>query len=302
MSGWIKLEKDLREDPRFLRIVAKLRARELSSVTDVTHVRCIERKCVTQVLGGLAQLWMYADSYIRDDDTLDLGAHEIDEFIGIDGFCDMMPEDWLQVLDEHRVKLPYFHDHNGTEAKKKALTAKRVARHRIRNVTQDRSSNSASCNAGALPDQDQDQDQDQTRSEEESLSASPTVANVSRETSGEGEATARIFRHWCETYGHPRAQLDAKRRKLIRAALANYTEADLCFAISGYRNSPHHMGANDRATVYDDIGLLLRDAAHIDAGLRFHADPPRTDLSAQTRRIIDQTADWTPPETRRAAN
>jgi hypothetical protein len=68
---------------------------------------------------------------------------------------------------------------------------------------------------------------------------------------------------------------------------------------TGY--SPHHMGQNDRATRFDDIGLLLRDAAHIDAGLRFHTDPPRADLSPATRRIIEQTRDWTPPETRHAA-
>ena len=113
---------------------------------------------------------------------------------------------------------------------------------------------------------------------------------------------ARVFRHWREVHGHDRAQLDAKRRRLIRAALENYSEADLCMAISGYRNSPHHMGQNDRGTVYDDIGLMLRDASHIDAGLRFNAEPPRTDLSAQTRRIIDQTEGWVPPEVRRAAN
>lgn len=138
----------------------------------------------------------------------------------------------------------------------------------------------------------------------EPMSDTPTEADESpRETSdGIGEAVARVFRHWREVHNHPRAQLDAKRRKLIRAALLNYSEADLCLSISGYRNSPHHMGQNDRATVYDDIGLMLRDASHIDAGLRFGAEPPRTDLSAQTRRIIDQTADWTPPEMRRAAN
>jgi hypothetical protein len=61
------------------------------------------------------------------------------------------------------------------------------------------------------------------------------------------------------------------------------------------------MGINDRNTVYDSIELFLKDAKHIDAGLRFLDKPPRTDLSAQTRRIMDQTADWIPPEVRNAA-
>ena len=309
MSGWIKLEKDLREDPRFLRMLALLRNQELSGVTDVTQVRITERRCVTLLLGSLAQLWMYADSYLREDDTLDLGANEVDQLVGIDGFCDMMPEDWLQVLDEHSVKLPRFHEFNGTDAKKKALTAKRVARHRIRNVTQERCADAPTSNAGALPDQTRpDQTRPRKKVPSEPLSTSstdepPDHASVPRETSDRiGESVARVFRHWREVHGHDRAQLDAKRRRLIRAALENYSEADLCMAISGYRNSPHHMGQNDRGTVYDDIGLMLRDASHIDAGLRFNAEPPRTDLSAQTRRIIDQTEGWVPPEVRRAAN
>lgn len=111
-----------------------------------------------------------------------------------------------------------------------------------------------------------------------------------------------VFDHWRGVHRKPRAQLDAKRRKLIRGALGAYSEADLCQAISGYQNSPHHMGQNDKATVYDSIELMLRDAEHIDAGLRFHAEPPRTDLSEKTRRAVAATADWEPPEMRRAAN
>jgi hypothetical protein len=84
----------------------------------------------------------------------------------------------------------------------------------------------------------------------------------------------RVFGHWKETLGHPRANLDPKRRKLIASALNLFSEADLCAAIAGYKLSPHHMGQNDRSTVYDDIGLILRDTAHIEAGLGFYRTPP----------------------------
>jgi uncharacterized protein YdaU (DUF1376 family) len=116
------------------------------------------------------------------------------------------------------------------------------------------------------------------------------------------EAIDRVFGHWRTVHNHPRSKLDPKRRKLIADALHSYPEADLCQSISGYKNSPHHMGVNNSNTVYDDVALFLRDAKHIDAGLKFYAEPPRTDLSAQTRRIIDQTEDWVPPETRRGSN
>jgi hypothetical protein len=109
-------------------------------------------------------------------------------------------------------------------------------------------------------------------------------------------AIVRVFDHWRTVHRHERAKLDDKRKRLIASALKNYSEADLCQAISGYCNSPHHMGQNDKNVVYDDIELLLRDAKHSDAGLKFYADPPRTDLSEKTRRIISQTEGWRPAE------
>lgn len=121
--------------------------------------------------------------------------------------------------------------------------------------------------------------------------------HVAQEREGPVE---RIFAHWRSVHGHPKASLDTKRRRLLRTALDSYSEADLCQAITGYKNSPHHMGQNDRSTVYDDIELMLRDSKHIEAGLRFHADPPRTDLSSLTRRNVAATADWVPPEMRSA--
>lgn len=78
-----------------------------------------------------------------------------------------------------------------------------------------------------------------------------------------------VFDHWKREHKHPKAQIDDKRLKLIRVALKAYTPEQLCLAISGYKNSPHHMGQNDRKTIYDDIELFLRDAKHIDAGLKF---------------------------------
>jgi hypothetical protein len=90
----------------------------------------------------------------------------------------------------------------------------------------------------------------------------------------------RVFEHWRSEYGHQRSTLDPKRRRVIQAALKLHDEATLRQSISGYRNSPHHMGENERRTVYDDIELFLRDAAHIENGLRFARGPPAPALSA----------------------
>jgi len=136
----------------------------------------------------------------------------------------------------------------------------------------------------------------------EDHSVADATTDVPRRTSEKAGEITRIFGHWQTEFGMPRAKLDGKRRKLIADRLKDYSEADLCQSLSGYRNSPFHMGKNDRNTVYVGIELLLKDAKHVDEGLSFYANPPRTDLSDKTRRIIDQTEGWVPPEMRHAAN
>lgn len=158
MSGWIKWEKDLETDPRVLRM-----SRELKRICNAGALHP-----VTLVCGGLIRLWSYADSHAREDDTLDLGVDEIDELVGIPGFCSIMPADWLREIDEHTVELPNFQQHGGTEAKKKALTKKRVETHRKRSSVTGALTN-------ALPDQDQDQDQDQTKTTQR---PAPSVSGV----------------------------------------------------------------------------------------------------------------------------
>lgn len=78
-----------------------------------------------------------------------------------------------------------------------------------------------------------------------------------------------VFDHWRVEFNHPKSKLEDKRRKLITVALKSYSVDDLKRSISGYKNSSHHMGKNENNTVYDDIELFLRDAKHIDAGLKF---------------------------------
>jgi hypothetical protein len=109
----------------------------------------------------------------------------------------------------------------------------------------------------------------------------------------------QVFEHWKSTWKHPRSALDLKRSATIKRALKGYSVADLCEAISGYLNSRHHCGLNDRNTVYDGIDLLLRDSDHIDAGLRFSREPP--ELSSKlTQHNVAVLKDFVPSEFRNA--
>lgn len=100
-----------------------------------------------------------------------------------------------------------------------------------------------------------------------------------------------VFQHWKSIHRHPKASLDKKRRKVIEQALKHYSEADLCQSITGYLNSPHHRGENTTNTVYDSLELLLRDAAHIDAGLKFSSSPPMANSSVTDHNIRSLT-EW----------
>jgi hypothetical protein len=298
MSGWIKLEKDLLTDPRLLRV-----AQMFSGGYEMCSTRRGEARredpCngsplpgVAMVLGAISHLWMIADTHIGEDDVLPLGIDEINKLLGFEEFCEFLPADWLQVLDSDHVKLPGYHEHNGTIAKERALAARRAAKHR-KKITKENAKPLRNGNGRALPDQDQDQDQDKTKRKTED------IQDMSRRNGTDGAVEA-VFKHWQLVHGHERAKLDGKRKKLILARLAEgYSEADLCQAIAGYLHSPHHMGQNDKGTKYTDIELLLRDATHVDRGLKFQQEPPSR-LSEKTLAIISNTQDWQPPELRRA--
>lgn len=73
-----------------------------------------------------------------------------------------------------------------------------------------------------------------------------------------------VFAEWVLATGRARSVLVPKRRDLIARQLKHYPVEDLVAAVRGWRHSPHHCGANDRGETYNDLELLLRDAAHIE--------------------------------------
>ncbi len=146
MSGWIKWEKDLETDPRFVRLVRHVRNR---CVTDASHAALAP----SLTAGALLRFWVYADTHIRENDQLDLGLEDIDDLVGLSGFSEGMPEDWLVVVDDTTVELPGYQEHNGVAARKRDLAQKRMQRKRLRDrdatVTQEGNASVT----GASPDQ-----------------------------------------------------------------------------------------------------------------------------------------------------
>jgi hypothetical protein len=74
-----------------------------------------------------------------------------------------------------------------------------------------------------------------------------------------------IFTHWQAVMRHPQAKLDQKRAiKIAQALKLGYTTEQLKQAVNGCAASSFNMGENDRKQRYDGIGLIFRDAEHIE--------------------------------------
>lgn len=85
-----------------------------------------------------------------------------------------------------------------------------------------------------------------------------------------------VFDTWIATTGRTdRTLLDSKRRRLITTALKAYPLEDVLDAVRGWKNSSHHCGVNDGGTTYNDLGLLLRDASHLERFRDLWRNPPK---------------------------
>lgn len=99
-------------------------------------------------------------------------------------------------------------------------------------------------------------------------------SSQSEETGQQGAAIREVFDHWVTGWkrvvgGTRPPKLDTKRRGKIRAALANYTVADICRAIDGLWASDFHI-----RTKHWDIELVCRDAPHTDRFLAMAPERP----------------------------
>lgn len=76
-----------------------------------------------------------------------------------------------------------------------------------------------------------------------------------------------VWRHWLEHHArmdHGCYALTPKRKKKIKAALAEYPLETVLAAIEGVKKSDFHMGANSRGKRYNGIETILRDEGTIE--------------------------------------
>lgn len=90
------------------------------------------------------------------------------------------------------------------------------------------------------------------------------------------EEIVAVFDHWVATHRNnrlgPTPVLGEKRRAKISRAIRDHGVEVCLQAITGCAMSDWHMGDNPRRRRYDDIELILRDAAHIERFATIYAE------------------------------
>ncbi len=114
----------------------------------------------------------------------------------------------------------------------------------------------------------------------------------------QADPVRQVFSHWQTEHHHLSAKLDDKRRKRIKARLAEgFTADELCRAISGAKGDSWLMGKNPSKKRYDGIDTLLRDAAQVErlrdlAGDEHAMAVAQGQYSATTARNLETLQRW----------
>jgi hypothetical protein len=111
------------------------------------------------VLGKLVRIWVWADQQTIDGNAGSVTLSLLDRLSGVTGFAKaMLGAGWLRQVGDG-VQFVNFDRHNGETAKKRALTARRVDKHRAGNAKKPQTG--AGCNAGsvtkALPEESREE-------------------------------------------------------------------------------------------------------------------------------------------------
>jgi hypothetical protein len=111
------------------------------------------------VLGKLVRIWVWADQQTIDGNAGSVTLSLLDRLSGVTGFAKaMLVAGWLRQVGDG-VQFVNFDRHNGETAKKRALTARRVDKHRAGNAKKPQTG--AGCNADsvtkALPEESREE-------------------------------------------------------------------------------------------------------------------------------------------------
>lgn len=200
MAGdWLKIERALPDKPEVWAIAAAL---------DIDP---------DAVVGKLLRVWSWFDEQTESGNAPSVTKMLLDRRVGVTGFCDAMIQTGWMGDDAETITLPNFDRHNGKTAKNRAVTAKRVARHKAKSNGHGNGKGNGSSVTDPLP------------REEKRRISDPTRAR----TGGAGLAYGDIV-SWLTQRGTPWhfCTGDHTRQQILTWVEAGVTEADLATALS----------------------------------------------------------------------
>lgn len=181
------------------------------------RLRIASRKChvlPVTAFGALVTLWCLADAHADESGELvGYTCDDIDAHVGVPGFCESLPADWIDTSGEF-VKLPEYQEHNGTTGKTRAQAAKRQKAHR-RATEVSRSKRDTSVTRG------------EERREEEKKKPAPAGADLLADINPQVAADFRKLRQ-AKKAAITQTALDGIRREADKAGLTLESALAMC--------------------------------------------------------------------------
>jgi len=124
---------------------------ELANEPEVISIAAATGLDEDTVVGKLHRIWSWANQHTEDGNARSVTVLWIDRYLRCDGFAAaMMVERWLIQTDDG-IQIPKFDRFNSQSAKRRALTAKRVADHKSKGNAQGNAQGNAASVTNALP-------------------------------------------------------------------------------------------------------------------------------------------------------
>lgn len=111
-QGWLKIEGATPDKP------------EVWAMSELLNID------PDDVFGKLFRVWFWFDQHTENGNSLSVTKKLLDRTVGVTGFADVMISVGWMTEENGEISLPNFKRHNGETAKKRALSTRRVEKHR----------------------------------------------------------------------------------------------------------------------------------------------------------------------------
>jgi len=114
MGGYVRIDKDLVSDQRLFHVADRLashwRLTQVRGMAGEDLPETVTRHALRHaIVGVLVTLWVYADTYIKSDDSVTVTLAGLATIVNLPvEILQMLPETWLRVREDGTVQLPNY--------------------------------------------------------------------------------------------------------------------------------------------------------------------------------------------------